>query len=131
MITDKLLAFADGKPLTTTATSDVVDLGEAGDEIARTMNVVAQLDDCASVTPTTATITPKIQMSKDGGTTWTDVMSFPTVTVANCIAGKRIIDFAKLPLGGLGGQMRLSLTIASGPLVGAKYSAWLTKSVEA
>lgn len=131
MITDKLLAFADGKSITTTATSDVVDLGEAGDEIARTMNVVAQLDDCASVTPTTATITPKIQMSKDGGTTWTDVMSFPAVTVANCIAGKRIIDFAKLPLGGLGGQMRLSLTIASGPLVGAKYSAWLTKSVEA
>mgnify|MGYP004637587101 CR=1 FL=1 len=131
MITDKLLAFADGKALTTTANSDTIDLGKAGDEIARTLNLVAQLDDCGSVTPTSASITPSLQMSKDGGTTWNTVLTFPAKTVANCIAGQRLINFAKLPLGGLGGQMRLVMTVADGPLVGAKYSAWLTESVEA
>lgn len=131
MITDKLLAFADGKALTATANSDTIDLGKAGDEIARTLNVVAQLDDCGSVTPVTAKITPSLQMSKDSGSTWATVATYPQVTVANCIAGTRLINFAKLPIGGLGGQMRLVMTIADGPLVGAKYSAWLTPSVEA
>ncbi len=131
MITDKLLAFADGKAITATANSDVVDVGNAGDEIARSLNLVAQLDDCGAVTPTAAGITPALQMSKDGGTTWNTVVTFPQVLVSEAIAGKRLIPFAKLPLGGLGGKMRLSMTVADGPLVGAKYSAWLTESVEA
>lgn len=131
MITDKLLAFADGKSITTTANSDTIDLGKVGDEIARTLNLVAQLDDCGSVTPTTAGITPSLQMSPDGGTTWNTVVSFPKVLVSAAQAGKRLINFAKLPIGGLGGQMRLVMTVADGPLVGAKYSAWLTPSVEA
>ena len=131
MITDKLLAFADGKAITTTANSDVVDLGKVGDEIARTLNLVCQLDDCGSVTPDDATITPALQMSKDGGTTWSTVCTFPTKEVADCIAGERLINFAKLLIGGLGGQMRLAMTVADGPLVSAKYSAWLTPSVEA
>jgi len=131
MITDKLLAFADGKALTTTANSDTIDLGKVGDEVARSLNLVAQLDDCGSVTPTTAGITPSLQMSPDGGTTWNTIISFPKVLVSDAIAGKRLINFAKLPIGGLGGQMRLVMTIADGPLVGAKYSAWLTASVEA
>jgi len=131
MITDKLLAFAEGKTLTATANSDTIDLGKAGDEIARTLNLVAQLDDCGSVTPTDATVTPSLQMSKDGGATWNTVLAFPAKTIAQCIAGQRLIDFAKLPLGGLGGQMRLAMTVADGPLVGAKYSAWLTESAEA
>ena len=131
MITDKLLAFADNKAITTTANSDTLDLGNQGDEIARSLNLVAQLDDCAGVTPTTAGITPSLQVSKDGGTTWVTAMSFPKVLVSEAIAGKRLINFAKLPIGALGGQMRLALTVADGPLVGAKYSAWLTPSVEA
>lgn len=131
MITDKLLAFADGKELTNTAKSDIIDLGKAGDEIARTLNLVVQLDDCSGVTPTTATVAVKLEVSKDEGATWEDVMTFPAKTVAECIAGERLVRFAKLPLGGLGGQMRLAMTVANGPLVGAKYSAWLTPSVEA
>ena len=131
MITDKLLAFADGKAITTTANSDTIDLGKVGDEVARSLNLVAQLDDCGSVTPTTAGITPALQMSPDGGTTWNTIVSFPKVLVSAAIAGKRLINFAKLPIGGLGGQMRLVMTVADGPLVGAKYSAWLTTSCEA
>lgn len=131
MITDRLLAFADGKELTATANSDTIDLGKAGDEIARSLNLVAQLDDCGSVTPVNASITPSLQMSKDDGATWTTVATYPAKTVANCIAGERLIPFAKLPIGGLGGQMRLVMTITNGPLVNAKYSAWLTPSVEA
>ena len=130
MITDKLLAFADGKALTATANSDTLDLGKAGDEIARSLNLVCQLDDCASVTPTTATVTPSLQVSRDSGATWETVATFPAKTVAKCIAGERLINFAKLPLGGLGGQMRLVMTVANGPLLNAKYSAWLTPSAE-
>ena len=58
-------------------------------------------------------------------------MSVPKVLVSEANAGKRLINVAKLPIGALGGQMRLALTVADGPLVGAKYSAWLTPSVEA
>lgn len=130
MIIDKLLAFADGKAITTTADSDVIEIGKSGDEVARTLNLVCQLDDCGSVTPTTATITPKLKVS-DNGTTYADAMTFPSVSVADCIAGKRVINFAKLPLGALKAYMKLSLTVANGPLVGAKYSAWLTPSAEA
>ena len=127
MLTDKLLAFADQKALTTTANSDVVDLGPVGDEADRSLNLVAQLDDCGGVTPESASIAIALQMSPDGGTTWNTVESFPAVTVEQAKAGKRLINFAKLPLGGLGGQMRLAVTINNGPLVGAKYSAWLTR----
>lgn len=130
MITDKLLAFADGKALTQNAKSDIVDLGKEGDEIARTFNLVAQLDDCGDVTPTAATITPLLEVSNDGDT-WTTVVTFPAVKVSEAIAGKRLINFAKLPLGAMGAQMRLSMSVANGPLVGAKYSAWLTPSAEA
>ena len=130
MITDKLLAFADKKALTTTANSDTLDIGKSGDEVARTLNLVAQLDDCKSVTPTAAKITPALQVSDDGST-WTTAVTFPAVTVAEAQAGKRLINFAKLPLGALKAQMRLSMTIADGPLVGATYSAWLTPSAEA
>jgi len=136
MITDKLLAFADGKDLTVAADSDVIDFGKGGDEVARTLNLVCQLDNCGSVTPTTATITPTLKGYNAAGS-WVDVMSFPAVTVADCIAGKRIINFAKLPLG-MKAYSKLKLTLdipttgdAAGPLVGAKYSAWLTASCEA
>lgn len=131
MITDKLLAFADGKALTATANSDTIDLGKVGDEVARTLNLVVQLDDCGSVTPDAATITPSLQMSPDNGSTWNTVTTFPTTTVAKAKAGERLVNFAKLPIGGMGGQMRLMMTVGNGPLVGAKYSAWLTASVDA
>lgn len=130
MLTDKLLAFADHKVLTTTANSDVVDLGPVGDEADRSLNLVVQLDDCGSVTPTTASVTVALQMSPDGGTTWNTVESFPAVTVAQAQAGKRLVNFAKLPLGGLGGQMRLAMTVGNGPLTGAKYSGWLTRDAQ-
>lgn len=129
MITDKLLAFADGKTLTATASSDVVEIGMSGDEVARTLNLVAQLDDCGSVTPTAATITPSLQVSDDG-VTYETVLTFPAVTVAKAIAGARLINFAKLPFGALKAYMKLVMTVADGPLVGAKYSAWLTPSAE-
>ena len=129
MITDKLLAFADGKAITATATSDEIDLGKGGDEIARTLNLVAQIDDPSGVTPTAAKVTPKLQGHKNGS--WVDIMQFPEVSVADCIAGKRLIEFAKLPLGMAAySKLRLNMTVESGPLVGAKYSAWLTPSAE-
>ncbi len=128
MITDKLLAFADGKALTTTANSDTLDLGKQGDEIARSLNLVAQIEEVGSSSPAGATLTPSLQVSKDDGATWKTALQFPAAT--NLKAGDRVINFAKLPLGGLGGKMRLVMTVASGPLVGVKYSAWLTPSVD-
>lgn len=130
MITDKLLAFADGKAITVTANSDVVDIGKSGDEIARTLNLVAQFDNADAVTPTTATVTPKLQGSEDGST-WVDIVAFPAITVADAIEnGGRFINFAKLPIGGLKAKMRLNITVGSGPLVSTTYSAWLTPSVD-
>jgi len=130
MITDKLLAFADGKALTTTADSDTIDLGKGGDEIARTLNLVVQLDDCAAVTPTSATITPVLK-GKNASGSWVEIMSFPAVAVSACIAGTRLVNFAKLPLGmSAYSALKLAMT-CSATLTGAKYSAWLTPSAEA
>jgi hypothetical protein len=133
MITDKLLAFADQKTLTTTADSDIIEFPKGGDEIDRTLNLVAQLDDCAGVTPTSATISVTLKAADNGSASaWDTVMTFPAVSVAECIAGKRLVNFAKLPLGmAKYAAFKLAVTVSNGPLTGAKYSAWLTPSVEA
>ncbi len=128
MILDRLLTFADGKAITTTAESDAVDAG-GGDEIARTLNLVVQLDDCAAVTPASATVAATLQTSDDGET-WRDAASFPAVKVSDCQSGARVVPFAKLPLG-TGRRLRVKMTVASGPLANAKWSAWLTPSAEA
>lgn len=128
MIVDKLLAFAEGKAIATTCESDAVDAG-GGDEVARTLNLVAQLDDCAAATPAAATVAATLQTSDDGET-WRDAASFPAVKVSDCQAGARVVPFAKLPLG-IGRWLRVRMTVASGPLAGAKWSAWLTPSAEA
>lgn len=132
MITDKLLAFADKKAITATADSDVVDLGSGGDEIARTLNLVVQVErasEATAVTPNAASVTVALKRSEDG-TTWETVQTFPAVTVEKIEAGARVVNFAKLPLGAFGPQLKLTMTVASGPLVGAVYSAWLTDSAE-
>lgn len=133
MITDKLLAFADQKALAGTADSDIVEFPKGGDEIDRTLNLVAQLDDCAGVTPTDATISVALMGAENGSASaWDSVMTFPAVSVADCIAGKRLVNFAKLPLGmAKYAALKLAVTVTGGTLVGAKYSAWLTPSVEA
>lgn len=133
MITDKLLAFADNKALTTTAESDVVEFPKGGDEIARTLNLVVQIDDPKAVTPTNATVAVTLKGAANGSSSsWATIMTFPAVSIADCIAkGKRLVNFAKLPLGlGEYAAFRLSLT-CSAELSDAKYSAWLTPSVEA
>lgn len=131
MITDKLLAFADHKKIEgTSVTSEVVELDpKQGDEIARTLNLVCQLDDCKGALPTDATITPKLQQDRGAG--YADILTFPAVSVAQAIAGKRLINFAKLPLGGLGGNMRIVLTLSKALTTDTYFSAWLTSSVEA
>lgn len=128
MILDKNLTFADGKAISATAESDAVETG-GGDEVARTLNLAVQLDDCAAVTPTDATVAATLQTSDDGAE-WRDAASFPAVRVSDCQAGARVVPFAKLPLG-LGRFLRVRAAVASGPLVGAKWSAWLTPSAEA
>lgn len=132
MITDKLLAFADNKAITNSADSDVVEFPKGGDEIARTLNLVVQLDDPKSVTPTSATVAVTLKgAANSGASSWDTIMTFPAVAVADCIEGKRLVNFAKLPLG-LGEYAAFKLTLtASGALANAKYSAWLTTSVEA
>lgn len=130
MITDKLLAFADKKAITTTADSDVIDFGKGGDEIARTMNIVCQIDDPGNVTPTAASVSATLKGSADGSS-WDTVVTFPAVTVENMAKGKRVVEFAKLPLGiAKYSRLKLAMTVSSGPLVGATYSAWLTPSAE-
>lgn len=129
MITDKLLTFAEGKEISgQSVTSDVIDFGKTYDEIARTFNVVAQLDDCKNVTPTDASIVATMNVTADDGATHS--ISFPEVTVAECIAGKRLINFAKMPLGMMGGKMQITLTLSKA-ISGAKWSAYLTQSCEA
>lgn len=137
MITDKLLAFADGKALTATVDSEVIDFGKGGDEIARTMNLVAQVDAFGSSPTTTNTIAVTLKGKNSAGN-YVDVVSFPAVTVANAQAGTRLVNFAKLPLGMASySALKLAVTVKesdgdAGSLPsGTTYSAWLTPSAEA
>lgn len=139
MILDNLLTFADGKEIPAKSeaqavVSDVVDVGKEGDEIARTLNLVVQIDDCKDVTSTTSTITATLEKAPSGTSNFAPVFSF-TSTLGECKSNGRIVNFAKLPLGGMGGAMRVrievgALTVAQNG-VNPKWSAWLTPSAEA
>lgn len=132
MITDKLLAFADGKTLSGTADSDTIDFGKGSDEVARTMNVVAQIDDAGTLTPSVegspVTVAATLKGTADG-TNWVALQAWPAKAIAK---GARFVDFAKLPLGMRPySQLKLALTVSGGTIAGGKYSAWLTPSAEA
>jgi len=137
MITDKLLAFADGKAITASGNSDTIDLGKGGDEVARTLNVVAQIDAFGTSPTTTNTIAVALQ-GKNASDSWVDIVAFPAVSVSDVQGGARLVNFAKLPLGMRAySALRLSVAVkksdgTDGSLPdGTKYSAWLTPSAEA
>lgn len=130
MLNDKLLTFADGKAITGTANSEVVDLGtDGGDEAARRLNLAVQLEGKA-ISPPDTTVAVALQQSVNNGSVWNTVVTFPAVSAADAMKGKRLVNFAKLPLGALKGQLRLALTVTGTALSGAKYSAYLTDSAD-
>lgn len=125
MLTDKLLIFADNVLCDNTNTINPAPntIEITGDEIARTLNIVAQLDSVGDNTDENTTITPAV--TADGEV----VCEFTPVSVDEAKRGKRLINFAKLPLG-VRGEVSVVLT-AGAPLKGSKWSAYLTPSCEA
>ena len=143
MILDKLSLFSDSVALTNDAVSSVIDHIKDGDfDLGRKMNIFAQLEG-ESPTPANATVQVSLQRCADGddptvSSNWKTVETYEAVKVSDAIKGKRLVNFAKRPLGGLRYE-RLSYavlvpgsgsTMIKGSLTGAKVLAGYTPSCE-
>lgn len=123
MITDKLLTFAESAGMD--SASAVIDLGAGGTEVARTMNLVVQVEG-TSISPSSATVSCKLIMG-DAPESLAEVQSWPAVEVGT--HGVRVVDFEKLPLH-TKRYLKVELT-KSNTITGATWSAYLTDSCEA
>lgn len=138
MITDKLLTFADQKPLTANSVTQEIDLGGNGIEIARTMNLVVQFDQ-ATGTHDNLWFQATLQgvVPDDDANAWVDLAVYKKVKYSNVKKnGERIVNFEKLPLvkaSKLRIKIDASVTSGSNDIsgLGIVMSAFLTPSVEA
>ena len=144
MITDKLLTFCDHKHIDGLELEDhtnEIDLGAIGNEIARTLNVVCQVDlplpkDVASVKRFRADL---IGYDGEGPLEgWDFIIQSAYVGIDEVRSGKRLINFVKLPLG-MEKYSKLKIKVAAftesdGVTTpapeGMVYSAYLTPSAE-
>ena len=123
---DALLLFSDSAALTSTANSNVIDLGAYGDEVAKTLALLVQGE--GTFAPTTAGVTVALQTSSNNSN-WNTVFTFPKITGSDINGGKRIVNFAELPFG-IKRYIRLSYTVSDGPFTAGKVFAMLTPSRE-
>lgn len=122
MIIDRDFMFANGKALTTTANSDVVDMGAGGDAIGQELtfhNVVGA--DFAGLT----SLTVKVQTSGDKSS-WKDVVISPAIAGADLVAGADVFQ-VRVPKG-LGRYVRLNYTI-SGTATAGTITSFASKDL--
>ena len=122
---DKYLTFCEEQALES-GTTDSLDLKDSGDDLSRKLNVAAIVNG-GNVAGGTS-MTPKLQTSADNST-FEDLATYPTKTLAQIQADGYIIEPQPLPAG-LKRYVRLSLT-ASGTFTGAgTILAGITRSLD-
>lgn len=136
MIQDKLLMFSDGQAVTATAASaTAIEVG--GDEVAKTLNLCAQVTEAfagitslaleVQTTDKSAAGDSHAPSASDGD--WTTLASYPAAPVAGLSAGSRPWGFQKLPYG-LKKFVRVKYVVDGGPASAGKVDAFLTPSLE-
>ena len=130
MILDKLLMFSSGANLAT-GNSSVVDLKDNGDDLSRKLNLFAKVEGGAVADG--VSMQAALQTSADNST-WTTLVTYPAVTLANINAAGWIVPPTPLP-SGLKRYARLSYTAAlnkdEDPFTGAgKIHAGITPSLD-
>lgn len=130
MILDDLLMFSKGADLAT-GNSSVVDLKDNGDDLSRKLNLFAKVEGGAVADG--VSMQAALQTSADNST-WTTLVTYPAVTLANINAAGWIVPPTPLP-SGLKRYARLSYTAAlnenEDPFTGTgKIYAGITPSVD-
>lgn len=122
MIIDRDNMFSNNKTITSSTTSDVIDLGAAGDALGQELTFHA-------IVGTTFTglssLAVKIQTS-DNNSSWTDSVAGPAVPVAELVAGKDVFC-VRVPQG-LKRYVRLSYTV-SGTATAGTITSFMSKDL--
>lgn len=129
MILDKLQMFSESQVVTASAAStSVVDLGAAGEAIGNELYLVVQVPVAATATGA-ATVAIDLETDSDEafGTKQTLFSSGPIGKAALSVGAEPVK--VKLPIG-LKRYLRLSYTVATGPLTAGKFTAFLTPQVQ-
>ena len=122
MILDANLLFSDGQKITSTATSDVVDLTAPGDAVGQELIIRAVVGE--KFTGLTS-LQIKIQTSADNSA-WEDVLLTPAIAAAKLTAGAEILA-VRVPKG-LKRYNRLNYTV-SGTATAGTLTAFMSKEL--
>jgi hypothetical protein len=122
MILDANLLFSDAQKITSTATSEVVDLKAPGDAVGQELLIRAVVGEAfAGLT----SLQIKIQTSADDST-WEDVLLTPAIAAAKLTKGKEILA-VRVPKG-LKRYVRLNYTV-SGTASAGTLTAFMSKEL--
>ena len=124
MIIDAMLLFSKDQAVTATAAStNALDLGQAGDAVGQELTIRA------IVTQTFATLTSltvKLQTSSDNSN-WSDVLLSPAIAAASLVKGAEIFC-VRVPKG-LKRYVRLNYTVTGSNATAGKIYAFMSKEL--
>lgn len=124
MILDADLLFSNKQAVTATATStNVIDLGAAGDAIGQELTIHVVVDTAFA---TLASLAVSLETSADGST-WTTVLSGPAVPRARLTKGANIFC-VRVPQG-LSRYVRMKYTVGGSNATAGKVTAFASKDL--
>lgn len=132
MITDKTLELSADQALTSTGDADStnkLDFGKAGDEIAKSLNLVVQVtQDADFASEGAATLAAKV-LTSDDDSNWTTLLQLPAVAKSVLVKGARPWGFVKVPYG-VKRYLKVVYTVGTAAFTAGKVWATLTPSLE-
>jgi hypothetical protein len=132
MIIDKALELSEKQALTSTGSTNstnTLDFGKEGDEVAKSLNLLIQVEQDADFASSgAATLAASIQTSDDNSN-WTTLLSLPAVGLTALKKGARPWGFMKVPYG-VKRYLKVVYTIGTAAMTAGKVWAVLTPSLE-
>lgn len=132
MITDKSLELSNEQAITSTGntnSTNTLDFGAAGDEIAKSLNLLIQVTQNADFASAgAATLSVNVQTSSDNSN-WSTLISLPAAGLTALKKGARPWGFVKVPYG-VKRYLKLVYVVGTAAMTAGKVWATLTPSVE-
>lgn len=132
MITDKALELSEDQALTSTGSTNstnTLDFGAEGDEVAKSLNLMIQVTQHADFASSgAATLAASVQTSDDNSN-WKTLLALPAVGLTALKKGARPWGFVKVPYG-VRRYLKVVYTIGTAAFTAGKVWATLTPSLE-
>lgn len=136
MILDNALVFSDAQAVTSTAISNVIDLGDGntlrdiglGEDLWLVIITQATCTDSGS--DATVTFALKSDSTADLATSATTHWTTAALAFASYATAGTVIAAVRLPIGDYERYLGVSYTVASGPLTAGKFDAFLTRDYD-